>query len=106
MAITAYTGLQGSGKSYEVVKNVILSNLLAGRDVVTNIYGLKDEDIKAYLVEKYQAQLDKLGKIKHVTNEEVTLPFFFPWEGQQDGVALTVRTKVSPFQPAKDIPFD
>jgi zona occludens toxin len=37
MAIQAYTGLPGSGKSYGVVENVILPALKAGRRVETNI---------------------------------------------------------------------
>lgn len=37
MSITAYTGLPGSGKSFTVVKNVILPALKEGRTVWTNI---------------------------------------------------------------------
>lgn len=37
MAIDAYTGLPRSGKSYSVVKNVILPSLREGRHVYTNI---------------------------------------------------------------------
>lgn len=37
MAITAYTGLPGSGKSHSVVEHVILPALKAGRCVVTNV---------------------------------------------------------------------
>ena len=46
MAIDAYTGLPRSGKSYSVVKNVILPSLREGRHVYTNIPltdKLKDE---------------------------------------------------------------
>ena len=46
MAIDAYTGLPRSGKSYSVVKNVILPSLREGRHVYTNIpltEKLKDE---------------------------------------------------------------
>ncbi len=46
MAIDAYTGLPRSGKSYSVVKNVILPSLREGRHVYTNIPltdALKDE---------------------------------------------------------------
>jgi len=34
--INVYTGLMGSGKSYEVVSEVILTATAAGRRVVTN----------------------------------------------------------------------
>jgi len=37
MSIVAYTGLPGSGKSYDVVANQIMPALEAGRKVVTNI---------------------------------------------------------------------
>lgn len=37
MAITAYTGLPGSGKSYGVVRDVVLPALKKGRRVTTNI---------------------------------------------------------------------
>lgn len=37
MAIDAYTGLPGSGKSYSVVKFAILPSLKQGREVITNI---------------------------------------------------------------------
>lgn len=37
MSIYAYTGLPGSGKSHDVVKNQILPALKAGRTVVTNV---------------------------------------------------------------------
>lgn len=46
MAIDAYTGLPRSGKSYSVVKNVILPSLREGRHIYTNIPltdALKDE---------------------------------------------------------------
>lgn len=44
MAIKAYTGLMGSGKSYEVVTSVILPAIKKGRRVVTNIAGLNLEE--------------------------------------------------------------
>ena len=76
MAINAYTGLMGSGKTYEVVSSVILPAIKAGRDVVTNIYGLN-----AGLVYKHLQQPDKgceFGKIRIVQNEDVEKPDFFP----------------------------
>lgn len=76
MAINAYTGLMGSGKTYEVVSSVILPAIKAGRDVVTNIYGLNQD-----LVYKHLEQPDKgceFGKIRIVQNEDVEKPDFFP----------------------------
>lgn len=76
MAINAYTGLMGSGKTYEVVNSVILPAIKAGRDVVTNIYGLNED-----LVYKHLKEPDKgceFGKIRIVQNEDVEKPDFFP----------------------------
>ncbi|OKN42784.1 hypothetical protein AM420_005753 [Klebsiella pneumoniae] len=48
MPITAYVGVPRSGKSYEVVKSVIIAAVASGRRVVSNIYGLNEDKIKAY----------------------------------------------------------
>lgn len=45
MAISAYIGIPGSGKSYEAVYNVIIPAFTSGRRVVTNIYGLQKDKI-------------------------------------------------------------
>lgn len=82
MAIIAYTGLMGSGKSYEVVENVILPAIRAGRRVVTNVANLQQDDIKAYLVEKFEADLAKLGQIVQVSNDDIERKDFFPVEVQ------------------------
>jgi zona occludens toxin len=81
MAINAYTGLQGSGKSYEVVSEVILPAIHQGRRVVTNIDGIDQDKIHEYLVEKYNGvNPAKLGIIVHVTNDRILEPAFFPDE--------------------------
>ncbi|WP_280528188.1 zonular occludens toxin domain-containing protein [Dickeya dadantii] len=43
MSITAYIGINGSGKTYEVVRSVILPAFLNGRRIVTNITGVTNE---------------------------------------------------------------
>ena len=43
MAINVYTGLPGSGKSYEVVSEVIAKQVAAGRRIVTNIDGINPD---------------------------------------------------------------
>lgn len=48
MAITAYTGLPGHGKSYTVFKEVILPNLAMGRNVWTNIPFNKEALLEQY----------------------------------------------------------
>lgn len=80
MAKTVYTGLQGHGKSYEVVRGVICPNVAKGRRVVTNVAGLQVDKIKAYCVDKLGADPEKLGEIVAVTNERITEPDFFPEE--------------------------
>lgn len=80
MAITAYTGIMGSGKSYEVVENVILPALLAGRRIVSNVAGLQVQEMYAYLIEKFDADTAKLGTIVQIANDQVAQPGFFPVE--------------------------
>jgi zona occludens toxin len=78
MSINAYTGLQGSGKSYEVVRELIIPGVAAGRRVVTNIDGIDNEAIRAYVCEKKGVDLEKIGHVHSVTNEVVLAPGFFP----------------------------
>jgi zona occludens toxin len=85
MAINAYTGLMGSGKSYEVVENVILPALAAGRRVVTNVANLQVDEINDYLVDKLGADADKLGAIVQVQNDDLTRTDFFPPENPPEG---------------------
>ncbi|WP_428718299.1 zonular occludens toxin family protein [Undibacterium curvum] len=80
MAINAYVGLQGSGKSYEVVSSVILDAVQQGRRVITNVAGINEDLIHEYLVNKRNANIDQLGCIIHVDNERVMQPQFFPDE--------------------------
>lgn len=79
MAINAYTGLMGSGKSYEVVSEVILPAILAGRRVVTNVDGISNDLIREYLFETKNIPLQRLGTVVHCTNEDVFAPDFFPY---------------------------
>jgi zona occludens toxin len=49
MAFSAYCGSTGEGKTYEVVENVIVKSVAAGRRVLTNVTGLNIERIHSYL---------------------------------------------------------
>ncbi|BEM04251.1 membrane protein [Serratia marcescens] len=80
MAISAYVGIPGSGKSYEVVNSVIIPACMAGRRIVTNIYGVSPEKIYDYCVNKKKAARDSLGDIALVTNEQVKDALFFPYK--------------------------
>ena len=76
MSINAYTGLMGSGKSYEVVKSVVLPALKSGRRVISNIDGLNYEEIKKY-VDKHGGDSSKLGKLVLVSDDDIKQPDFF-----------------------------
>ena len=65
MPINAYTGLMGSGKSYECVSSVIVPAIKNGRRVVTNVDGIDSDAIRAYCQEKWNVAPDKLGEVVH-----------------------------------------
>lgn len=79
MPINVYTGLMRSGKSYEVVSQVILEAIAQGRRVVTNVDGIDSELVRAYVADKRKLPLEQLGQIAHVTNEDVFKPNFLPY---------------------------
>jgi zona occludens toxin len=78
MPINAYTGLMGSGKSYECVSSVIIPAIKNGRRVVTNVDGIDSDAIRAYCQEKWSIAPDKLGHVVHCKNEDVHQPHFLP----------------------------
>lgn len=78
MPINAYTGLMGSGKSYEVVSQVIIKAISNGRRVVTNVDGIDGDAVRAYIHEKHGIQFDRLGEVVHCTNEDVFQSHFLP----------------------------
>jgi len=80
MAQSLYSGIQGSGKSYEVVQGVIVPNVAKGRRVVTNVAGLQYDKISDYCVDVLGADRAKLGAIVQVENSRIEEPFFFPQE--------------------------
>jgi zona occludens toxin len=86
MAITAYTGLPGNGKTYEVVKEVLLPALASGRRIVTNIAGIHFDLMRAYLVENEQGA--NVGEIVAVTSAQVGDLNFFPTDEKPDGATV------------------
>lgn len=80
MAISAYVGIPGSGKSYEVVASVIVPACIAGRRIVSNIYGLDTQSIYDYCVEIKKADRGTLGEILLVQNEDEQNENFFPYK--------------------------
>lgn len=84
MPINVYTGLQRSGKSYEVVSEVVVPAVRSGRRIVTNIDGISQEKIHAYLKVKYPGDdAAEYGLIVHVDNGKVFDPDFFPYYDDQ-----------------------
>lgn len=80
MPINVYTGLMRSGKSYEVVSEVIVPAIRAGRNVVTNVDGISEDKIHEYLKNKYpDDEHSKYGRVIHVTNAQVFDDKFFPY---------------------------
>lgn len=88
MAITAYIGINGSGKSYECVSNVIVNGVLTGRRVVTNIVGIQPELIREYCITEHKADGQRLGTVIAVTDEQCTQADFLPFKGK-DGKCTT-----------------
>lgn len=92
MAIKVYTGLMGSGKTYEVVSEVILGALRKGRRVVSNIAGLDFEAMKALLLEDGHSE-GAIGSLVTVDHSAVMEPNF--WRTDKDQ-ALGIEAFIQP----------
>lgn len=84
MSIKAYVGRMGSGKSYEVVTEVILGALRRGRRVVSNIAGLNYDEMKAVLIAEGIPE-ESIGTIAQVEHEQVRDAFFWRADFQKKG---------------------
>ncbi|MBN3062858.1 zonular occludens toxin [Pectobacterium aquaticum] len=78
MAISAYIGVPGSGKSFEVVRSVIIPAVAQGRRVVSNVYGLDPEKIYEFIQKNNKT--GNMGEVICVTNEMVQDELFFPYK--------------------------
>lgn len=85
MAINIYSGVMGSGKSYEVMVSVVIPAIRTGRRVVTNIEGISEEKIYAYL-ERLGAEHSDFGSVVHISDARIEEPGFFPTEAAPDAV--------------------
>jgi len=76
VSLKLYTGIMGSGKTYEVVSEVILNSLRQGRRVVSNIAGL---DIKEFtiILQSEGVPLEAIGELVLVTHAQVLNPQFW-----------------------------
>lgn len=96
MAQFLYSGIQGSGKSYEVVQGVIVPNVAKGRRVVTNVTGLQYDKICDYCVSYLGADRSKLGEIVQIDNEQVDQPNFFPLEESDSPIVIALKKATDP----------
>ena len=96
MAITAYCGVMGSGKSYEVVSGPVLDAVTVGRRVVTNVDGINEQVIHAYLMAKRGVPAARLGSIIHVRTDDLKREAFFPVEVESGAGASVVPGFVQP----------
>lgn len=76
MAIKAYIGIMGSGKTYEVASVVIYEAIKQGRRVVSNIAGLNQDEYYRLLLEEGH-DVTKLGKIVSIPHATVLIPEFW-----------------------------
>lgn len=86
MAIYAYTGIPGSGKSYEVVSSVIVENFKKGRTIVTNIEGISEDKLIDYCLSDVKLTREQLGTLLKVTDSDCQRDDFFPYKGSTDTI--------------------
>ncbi|MGS1041436.1 zonular occludens toxin domain-containing protein [Burkholderia glumae] len=90
MAINVYSGVMGSGKSYEVVQGPLLDAIASGRRVVTNVDGINEDRIHEFLVSKGRGDGTAFGSVVHVRTDEFLQPAFFPLEHESsEGATVT-----------------
>ena len=85
MAILAYIGIPGSGKTYEVISSVILEHFKRGRRIISNIEGLTEQKLIDYCLSKGMKE-ESLGSYLSVTDDECQQANFFPYKGSIETV--------------------
>lgn len=85
MSIKAYTGIMGSGKTYEVVTVVILSALARGRRVITNIAGINYQVMTDHLVAQ-GVSAESVGKLVTVEHDDVMRDDFWLTEAGNEAI--------------------
>jgi len=83
MAITAYVGRPGAGKSYAMIAEVIVPAVMDGRRVLTNIEGVKPETIVAHCIAE-GGDPDAIGSVVTFDGQDALKPGFFPTESIPD----------------------
>jgi zona occludens toxin len=77
MAISAYVGQPGMGKSYALVSQVIVPAVMAGRRVLSNIEGLDPQKVHDYCAAKSNGTAD-LGEVVIFHGADAQQSGFFP----------------------------
>lgn len=90
MAVKAYVGRMRSGKSYEVVSQVILPALRAGFRVVSNVAGLNYELMREMLIAD-GADPDKIGQLVVVSHADVEKPNFWRTDTDPDDYETVIQ---------------
>lgn len=83
MAVTAYTGRPGAGKSYAMVEQVIIPAVMDGRRVLTNIEGVDAEKVEAYAIMQ-GTDPDEVGQLVVFDGQQSLQPNFWPTEASGD----------------------
>jgi zona occludens toxin len=69
----AVVGIQGSGKSHFVSKEIIPKNFSKGRRILTNIKGFNVEELRKYCIETLQAKPEDLGEVVVLRDKDIVL---------------------------------
>ncbi|WP_089166477.1 zonular occludens toxin domain-containing protein [Caballeronia sordidicola] len=96
MAINAYCGIMGSGKSYEVVQGPLLDAIAKGRRVVTNVDGINEDAIHDFLEKADRGGGGDFGAVVHVRTEDLLVPGFFPVEVESASGAVITPGFIQP----------
>jgi len=83
VALTAYTGPPGSGKSYALVERVIVPAVMAGRAVLTNLEGVQPDKVEQYCADKGGVG----GSVRLFDGYDTLKPGFFP-ASQEDAASI------------------
>ncbi|UEM37661.1 zonular occludens toxin family protein [Pectobacterium aquaticum] len=84
MSITAYIGINGSGKTYEVVRSVMLPAFLNGRRIVTNIEGVTHDNFMKFILNDEKLKDITPGIVIPVSDDDVNKEDFLPYKGAGD----------------------
>ena len=76
MAIKAYVGIMGSGKTYEVASVVIMNALKSGRRVISNIAGLMNDEYER-IIRSENPNTSNLGHIVSVPHHAINASNFW-----------------------------